>query len=268
VGVEPNPGPTRRRNNRRQSMRKPKRTEPTLVPILSSTAIRSNPFVRVSTTFPSNRQFFPEILWAEAITVIPMNVTGTSGVSYTFIGSSPMYTYGPQVNWTGSFAQNVPAGANYLLSSSAATGAIRAPYELSWCYASIYELEVINAGSTPAYVTMLPSTFPSLSGMSQSQAAEQRGAVQLLMTANTNAASNTLSTTVDWAEVNSINRQEFVNQLQWAQPAGSTPGNYSYLHILAQAFDASSNITLVFKLRAKNKFKFSALNPFTTTVPS
>lgn len=274
VGVESNPGPaqprSRARRGRQTRRRNTKKTanSDALATLLASSGVRVNPFNRVQSTFPSNRQFFPDILWAEATTIITNGLNSVVNAAYTFIGNSPMFNYGPQINYSGSFQNNVPAGANYLLSSSTSTGAVRAPYGLSWCYASEIEIDIINNGSVAFYATLVPADFPSLASMSVSQIGEQRGATQLLLPGNMSTSTNTMKLKVNWYDIFGVSKDVYLNDLHFAQAAGSTPGQPSWFHFIVNAFDATSNISTVYKMKILNKFKFASLNPYTTTVPA
>lgn len=212
-------------------------------------------------------QLFPDVLDTHAKTGINVNFSGVVTSQATFHINSPASLFGPQINWTGAFADNAPSGMYYLLSSAAAAGSV-APY-LNSCVTHIeFIQEFYNAAAVPAYVTLVPSLNPSLSGMVQSQLAEQKNAVQCLVPPTNNSLPVRLRIAFAIADIFGVGPSEVINNQNYYQTAGNLPGLSYYLHTIVSSTDGSTNCAMNTKVIYGCKLRFKSLNPFVTSVPA
>jgi hypothetical protein len=221
----------------------------------------------VTCAVPRGLQLFPDIFVAHAKTVIALGLSGSVASQHTFHINSPANLFGPQVNWTGSFVDNVPAGMYYLLSSNAAAGS-RSPY-LYVCTTDIdYEVELTNIQSIAAYVTVIPSIEASYSGMSQSQLAEQRGAMQVLVQDHNNTMTTKLKGRYAVHEILGTTRHEVVTNANYKQTVGALPPLSAYLHFICASVDGATTVAMQAKHTFTMTHRFTAINTFVTTVPT
>lgn len=151
-------------------MHRPRRT------MKNSMVVSSNPK-------SNGGQIFPSIYRTLTTTHIAYNNGAiTKGYYMTFKGNS-YYLMGPQINYTGAFASNVPSGLVYLLSSGSSAGAV-APYTAARVKSSKITLRhACNSSNTnvPFYVIIVPSAKSDLSGLSITQWQEQPYAKTILV---------------------------------------------------------------------------------------
>jgi len=219
-----------------------------------------------SLTAPRLNQFFPDTYYTWSKTVIETQLTG-GNFSNTFRVNSPATGFGPQVNWTGAFANNNPAGLSYLLGSDQITGS-SAPYQ----YLAVLELEhlidVINSSAIPAIVSLVPAQSPSLSGLSSTQLAEQRGAVQVLIPPTMTSVPTRLRLAYKLESALGVSYNEVSNNIGYKVFPTGTPVIQYYNHLVASPSDGSTAINVWFRHTFYLRCKFSDLNTFTTTTPT
>jgi len=221
----------------------------------------------VTCSIPRGLQMFPDVLNTWSKTIIDVSMGSTASSQNSFHLNSPAKLFGPQVNWTGAFTDNVPAGISYLLSSNSAAGST-APYLFAMTDLIDYEVEFINSNNVPAYVTVIVSIESSFSGMSQSQLAEQRGAVQKLIPASQAIIPPLIKGRYSVAEVVGVSRQEVISNNNFRQPAGSIPSIPIYLHFIVASTDGTTAVVMNVKHKFEFHTRFTQINNFVTTVPS
>lgn len=241
----------------------------TRVTMSSGVQNNTNVFKRTQAILPPLKNFFPDMLFCEALTSYNMVTTGIT-TWFTFVGNGTFYNYGPQFNFTGAFNPNVPSGAKYLLASNNVGGA-SAPYGLVWTIDSDIGIEMVSRSSTMSYyATLVPSAASSLSGLSISAAGEQRGAVQLLVPPSTTSGPQVLETKVNWYDVLGFTRTQYLSSNNNAQTAGANPGAMAFWHLEIAAADGSTTLNNIVDVRVKvrSRFKFAGLNNLSSTQPS
>jgi hypothetical protein len=222
---------------------------------------------RTMCTVPRGMQFFPDTFNCCSKTVIGLGLSGSVASQHTYHLNSPAYQFGPQVNWTGAFATNVPAGISYLLSSNASGGSV-APYFYCTTHAIDFEIECINIQTISAYVTVVVSYDPSLSTMTQSQISEQRGAVQILVPPSNSTIPYKIRGLYNLSEILGVAHTEVLNDVQYRQPAGSLPAQSIYLHVIVASVDGSTTCAMQTRQSFTFWHKFTVANNFVTTVPA
>jgi hypothetical protein len=240
---------------------------------ISDNVSSSNPYTSTSNfaavtrcTLPRGLQFFPDILDCHSRTIVELGMSGAAASQHSYHLNSPMKLFGPQINWTGAFADNVPAGASYLFSSNTTAGSV-APYFLCCTSEIEYELELVNINTIAAYVTVLPSYQASLSGMTQSQLAEQRGAVQAIIPASQAILPPKIKGRYSIKEIYGTTQNEVLTNSNYRQIAGSLPPVSMYLHLIVSSVDGSTTVAMQTKSSFRFSHRFSNINSFVTTVP-
>jgi hypothetical protein len=217
-------------------------------------------------SIPRGPQIFPDILDTHSKTLVDLGMSGSAASQHTYHLNSPAKFFGPQVNWTGAFADNVPAGMYYLLSSNTVAGSV-APYFLACTHDIDIEYEFININTIAAYVTLLPSYQVSLSGMSQSQLAEQRGAVQIFVPAS-QAQVYKIRAHYSVRDVLGIKQEEVLNNSNYRQLAGALPPISIYGHLIVSSVDGATTVAMQTKATFMCHTRYTTTNSFVTSVPA
>jgi hypothetical protein len=218
-------------------------------------------------SLPRGIQLFPDVLDTHMRTIVELGMSGSAASQHSYHLNSPAKQFGPQVNWTGAFTDNVPAGIFYLLSSNTTAGSV-APYFLACTTEIQYELELININSIAAYATVVPSYQVSLSGMTQSQLAEQRGAVQQIVPASQAILPPKIKGRYSVHEIYGTTRNEVLTNSNYRQLAGSLPPISMYLHLIVASVDGTTSVAMQTKSTFTFTTRFSTINSFVTTVPA
>jgi hypothetical protein len=196
--------------------------------------------------------------------------TGTYFYSKTFTGNSLMLC-GPQTNWTGSFASNVPTGLSYLLSSNATAGST-APYNTYFVRRSRITVELSPSASAniPILMCLVPSmaATPSLAGQNLQSIIEQPYSVHRELTtlqANVVKLSNIMTT-------QKANGLQYVSNLENIAYRGTvvttTPSNQWWWNLVIGSVDATTNCSGFYNVYIEYEVEFLNRNTFSTTVPS
>jgi hypothetical protein len=248
----------------RRYRNKPKIGTDTKAPYMA-TAVFNKP---ITCKIPRGLQLFPDVLDTHSRTIVDLGLSGSSASQHSYHLNSPAKFFGPQVNWTGAFADNVPAGLAYLLSSNTIAGSV-APY--FYCITDTIEavFELVNIqNSVSCYATVVPSFQASLSGMTQSQLAELRGAVQVLLPANgATMAPTMIKGNYSVKDILGIQTEEIYNNQNYRQTAGNLPPISIYLHLICSSTDGITNCAVQQRVTFTFHNRFVAINNFTTTVP-
>lgn len=221
----------------------------------------------VHCVIPRGPQLFPDTFTSTGKIIIELGMSGAAASQHTYHLNSPAKTFGPQVNWTGAFADNVPAGMSYLLSSNTVAGST-APYFYCCTERVDWEYQFININTIGAYVTILPSFQVSLSGMTQSQLAEQRGAVQTIIPASQGIIPPVIRGSYSVQEVFGTTTSEVLNNSNYRQTAGALPPISMYLHLIVASVDGTTSVAMQTKATFWPRMHFSTINSFSTTVPT
>jgi len=213
--------------------------------------------------FPDRYDFWGKIC---VDTFIPTSLS-VATYATTYALNQPIYGFGPQVNYAGSFGANTFAGSGCLFSSPGATGAL-SPYNYVNCYEVDITYEVVNLGTVPIYFSIIPSNQPSLLGMSVNTLPEQRGAVQHLV----NPASGNKPTNIHcrWSlgDIYGITTKEFLSDRQYGQNVGNASYYPVYCHVVTTAFDGVSVIDVIYKQIYKVHCVASDMNNYRSVVPT
>jgi len=268
VCIELNPGPGKKKNNQsknRHYKNKPNTGTRTLAPYIA-TAVFNKPII---CKIPKGLQLFPDILDTHSKTVIDLGLSGTTASQHTYHLNSPAKFFGPQINWTGAFADNVPAGLSYLLSSNTNAGST-SPY--FYCITDYVEavFELVNIqNSVSCYATVVPSFQVSFNGTTQSQLAEQRGAVQVLLPAlGSSMAPTVIKGRYSVQDILGIKTTEVYNNQNYRQIAGSLPPISIYLHLVTASTDGVTNCAVQQRVTFTYHHRLQTTNNFLTSVPS
>jgi hypothetical protein len=217
---------------------------------------------------PKGIQLFPDRLQCHSTTVVDLGLSGSTASQHSYHLNSPAKLFGPQVNWTGAFADNVPAGMYYLLSSNTNAGSI-APY--FHCITTdidvLYEFTNIQ-NSVTAWATVVPSLQASLNGMTQTQLAENN-AVQIQLPA-TGSAMMPLQIAGKYsvAKISNVPMSEILGNQNYRQTAGNLTPIPIYLHMIVASSDGITNCSVQTRATFTFKHLFVNKNNFVTTVPT
>lgn len=154
----------------------------------------------------------------------------------------------------------------YLLSTNTAGGAV-APYLYANTTHIDYACELININTIAAYVTVIVSIQPTFSGMTQSQLAEQRGAVQVFVPASQAILPIKIRGRYSVAEVAGVSESEVLSNQNYRQLSQSLPGIPIYLHLVVASVDGSTSCAMQVKQTFDFTTRFMQINNFVTTVP-
>lgn len=218
------------------------------------------------TNIPSGDQFFPDMYNCWSRSSIAANFTGSATVSNSFRSNSPAFGFGPQVNYSGAYANNVPAGINFLLSSSSNTGSAAPYFQVTTHYVEC-TVECLNASSVPVYVTIVPTIAPSLATMPFSQLFEQNGAVQTLITSGS-LLPTMLKCSFNICDVIGVTKDFTLNEEIYKQNAGAVVPQIVFVHIICSAFDGTTTLNTVVKTSFKFHMRFSERNVYNSTTPT
>jgi len=211
---------------------------------------------------------FPDVYTAWFKTTVENGFSGSVASQNTYHLNSPAFTFGPQVNWTGAFANNYPSGMSYLLGTPSAGGST-APYALASTIEYDWQVDLVNIASVAAYVTLIPAYSISLTGMSQATLAEQRGALQILVPPNNTAQPLKLRSSGKISELFGTTAGEVLNnQLSYAQAVGALPLYSVYMHLIVSSVDGSTSCAMQTKSTVWLKIRYSRNNPYTTSPPT
>lgn len=222
-----------------------------------------------SVTVARSMSLFPDKYECWSRSKINTVLAGVTGPTYhTYHLNSPCYLFGPQVNNTGAFAANVPAGVIYLLSSSAGSGAA-APYAAYLAPYIEIAFEGINmTNADGVYATIVISKAPSLAGSTNTQLAEERWSKQILLPPIMSAQSVKMSTRFALDEFYGVSREQVNNNPSFKGVAGAYPSiNDCYCHIVLQNASGAGTTTMDFSVKFEFKMIFSELNHFTDLTP-
>jgi len=197
--------------------------------------------------------------------------SGATGSTYTVKLNAPFNLFGPQVNYTGAFPNNVPAGSNAIISSNATAGATP-PYNLATVTAVDFELTALTSNATTPNASAFNfAAFPSLnisaSGMASSVFREQPMCTYMLCPA---VATEPLKLVghIDLATVFGVSKRELANNLDYAHPVGADPQNICYHQIQVNSLDGVSAVNVTIISRYVLHFIFRRRNQINSTAPT
>jgi hypothetical protein len=249
----------------RRNHNKPNPGTDTRAPYIA-TAVFNKPII---CRIPKGLQLFPDVLDTHSKIIVDAGLSGSTASQHTYHLNSPAKFFGPQVNWTGAFTDNVPAGLSYLLSSNTNAGST-SPY--FYCITDHVEavFELVNIqNSVSCYATVVPSFQVSLNGMTQSQLAEQRGAVQVLLPATGAAMAPTIiKGRYSVQDILGIKTTEVYDNQNYRQIAGSLPPISIYLHLICSSTDGVTNCAVQQRVTFSFHHRLQTTNNFLTTVPA
>lgn len=231
-------------------------------PGTSMTGVMNRSFIRTQATMPRNCQMFPDILYTQGRTVIDSAPGGSTPQYLTFKANGTMYQFGPQSNFTGAFSGNVPSGSSNLLSSG------NGPYDTCWTLDTLVEAQIMTSNTGPSLFVILPSIYTGtpISSLTATQAAEQRGAASVMMSANISTPMK-VSLRFHPAEILGITRSVYENSPPVGQFVGADPASLVYFHVIMYPlFGVSTSLSV--NLVITSRFKMSALTTLSVTVPS
>jgi len=213
-------------------------------------------------------QLFPDELHCFGKTQIQLSGLGISGSTSTFKLNGPFNLFGPQVNNTGAFASNVPAGSNYALGTNVAAGS-HAIYGRSTVVSSKCDIELIGISSNtlPISVVMFGSLNSSVSGLPIAQWREQKGAAYSQLSYNATSALK-LSAVTDIAQIFGVSKDIVKQSPDYSQPPLVDPANLCYFHIYIASADGSTNQTWYCNVTFTHEYVFRGINTFDTVPPS
>jgi len=220
-----------------------------------------------SVMVPRESHLFPDQYNTWAKLVVNSALNGAITTAQSFHVNSPIYNFGPQSNYAGGFATNVPSGIEYLLSSNAAAGS-NAPYFLSITSEVIADVEIYNAGTVAAYCTLLPSYAASFSGMTQQNIAEQRGCAQIVVPPTNNTSALRMRAKFSVADILGFPQETVFVDSNYRQNVGALPPYSIYLHFIVASVDGATNANVTVKYTYRLKMRLSGLNSFATGQPA
>jgi len=270
VGIELNPGPQNKRHYKRRKLKtrgmRSSNNENLRSEVIKSSSVGT--LLRPAITrFPTGRQFFPDVLYASGKTILNLGSNSGAAHNYSFQGNSPFNTFGPRVDFSGSYATNVPAGGAYLYGSEG-TSTANGPYGYMWCIGSDWEIDVTSFGSVPLYAVLLPTNETSISGMSLATAQEQRGAISIIVPGTNTAAANTLRYKIRYAQVFGVLEKEYENLPQYGALPANSPVGLAYMQLFVSSADGTTAASYMIKVRAVHHIKFGQLNILPSVAPS
>jgi len=219
-------------------------------------------------------QFFADSLHTKCHFIADMQfTTGVSGSVFTFKGNS-LYLSGPQTDWTGAFATNVPSGLFYLLSaSSGASGAV-APYNFFRIRGSSISVS-ISPGSTmtiPVAIDIIPSVFASFgASTTRTQYSEQPHAKTKILTfANSRGSGVRMKHYMSTSRMFNLKYKSQIEDNAYTGDNDSDPTRLWYWHVLAHSVDGSGTQLdrMYVRVRVNYYVELFGLNPFVTTAPA
>jgi len=217
---------------------------------------------------PKSSLAFPDVYQAWFKTVVENGISGSAASQNTYHLNSPAFTFGPQTNWTGAFSNNYPAGLSYLLGTSQAGGST-GPYAFCSTLDYDWSVDLYNIGTVAAYVTLVPSWNISLTGMSQSTLAEQRGAAQILVPPTNNSNPMKLRVRGSIAELMATSPSFIRNDtLTYAQAVGALPLYSVYMHLIVGSVDGTTSCAMQVKNTIFQHLRLTRINPFTSAQPT
>lgn len=235
-------------------------------PITGSGTIAQNTLgALTSCTTPRNALAFPDIYTSWFKTTID-SVFGTGVITSgnTYHLNSPAFQFGPQIDFTGAFANNYPSSMAYLLSSAVASGS-GCPYNRSTVLEYDWNLDVINIAASSCYVTLLPSLFNSYSTMPTATLSEQRGAVQVLVPSK-NILPIRMRQSGKIGDLFGTDAIESRDLYPFSQQVGGLPGFSCYMHVIVTSVDGT-NVDCQVKSTVFLKIRYSGLNPSSSIAP-
>ncbi len=221
---------------------------------------------------PKQCQMFPSRYRCYGTTSVQATVGGVAGDSETF-KMNGINQFGPQVNFTGSFGSNVPAGIAYLLSSGTASGA-SSPYG----YATVISQEVTvrvltNAGAgsvnfIPSMTAIMFSPNPTASGLSLTSIREQPYTAWVDVPAQTNMGAVIVKNSATCAQVAGVSPQVYRSDEDYWAGAVVDPTKLLYCHVLSRPLDNVSVLYTLLDIQFKTLYEFHTLNTFTSGAPA
>lgn len=217
-------------------------------------------------TIPKSAQLFADSYECWGVTSTATANSSTSGYSDTFKANGSFNLFGPQTNWTGAFATNVPAGSYYLISTGSTNSV--APYGKCVTLGVEMEVKATNISiTTPWELILVPTRTASLNAVGQTTIKEQRGAICVCFQPS-NGAPALGKLAARTSAIYGVSEYEVRNNPDFAQAAGADPANLWYFHAYVRAMDGSTTGSVQLEYRFKFHFLFKELNIFTSTAPS
>jgi hypothetical protein len=215
---------------------------------------------------PRNVQLFPDELFTTCKVMIPGQLSGATNTTWTFHGNGAGYKYGPQVNYTGVFNIESPAGLLYLLSTATSSGST-SPYTRMWTYKSEIEVQFINYGTIPVECSLLASTQGSFSGSNSSQLAEQPNAISRIYPPIT-STTQSIHACFDWPAIFGVSQKTYLSDLGYAQGSQGLPAQLVFWHIQWASTDNTTNFLGSVKIVVRHHIKLAGLQQFTSADPT
>lgn len=240
----------------------------TVSAITNSGSQASNTMRRlIACSVPKGLQFLPDVMHTWAKTRVNAGFSGSATYSNTYHVNSPAFTFGPQINFTGAFSNNYPAGLEYLFGTNGTAGSA-APYGELLTYEFEVYCDVINVTTVPVYFSIVPSIQISLSAMATPTIAEQRGAVQILIPQSQTSVPMRLSSKFKLSELTGISESEIKQNPFYRQRIGTLPSFSAYLHLVATSSDGTTSVVVNTSTTFVMRMTLGSLNTFASNPPS
>jgi len=218
-------------------------------------------------------QFFPDRFRAWCTVETNGTLAAVSSYAQTFKVNAPVVTFGPRVNFSGSFGSNAPSGVSYLISGLSDTAA-SGPY--SQYLVRRYEMRVTVASASTAAnsvpfiggITFSPN-LTATNAMSVTQLPEQPRTMSVTIPHLTTNQPIVVANSVKICEMVGLTDQLYAAQHSaYAGTVLADPAVPLYAQLWFRAIDGSTTGTYQFLVRHRFEIEFFNLNSFTTIVPS
>jgi len=223
-----------------------------------------------SVTVPRNNQMFPDLFrTAGSQSLLIPYGPGTSG-TYTYKANG-VYFNGPQTNYTGAFAQNVPAGMSYLLSSPGSTASgSDAPYGYVTVRRAEVSVRVTTTAGNPVGATVGISFHnqPSMALYTTTNYREQPMTAWADIPVSTTAGAIVVSNSADIHNVLGVSRQVYDNDEDYWAAATADPARLCYYTVWARVHDGTSLGLLSLDVFTTYHYTFRVRNGFSTDAPA
>jgi len=204
--------------------------------------------------------------------------TGSASQATTWKANGLFNLFGPQANWAGAFAANVPAGSAQLLQTTTAVPAGATGFYSSSTVQDInFEVDIIatpGANTPAAFVYLVPSLTADLSAVTTGVLREQRGVVVATIPGqvSTNAAPVSQPTKVtlnlSMSDLFGVTRDTVLNNPVYAQIPGQDPTVLGYVHVLISAVDGVTAINFNVRHHVRHHLRLRRPNIMNSSVPT
>jgi hypothetical protein len=179
----------------------------------------------------------------------------------------------PQINYSGAFSGNYPAGLTYLLGSNVSSGA-NAPYYFARIVESTIHVEILPdpyvafGATAPFTATVLPTYNASLSGVSATQMRELEYAKSKLIGSTVSGKSFVFNHAMSPATMLGQTMKGYLTEESSLFTYNTDPTNLAYWQVALRSEDGTSNISGVMTVQVQHKFEFVLSLNMKTSPPS